>query len=74
MNVYYIRAAIQEKTGVRLSLKDTVKYLLEEKLVTKSQANKMLFPGYTKLFPSELGKGYVSEQNNLIPVDAIIRD
>jgi len=73
MNVNYIRAAIEANTGIRLTLKETVRYLYEERLVTLAQANRMLFPGYTKLFPAEIGKGYVSE-SSIIPVDMIIRD
>lgn len=77
MNVNYIRAAIEYHTGIRLTLKQTVEYLLEEKLVTKAQAAKMRFPGYVNLFPSfsrekqgEIGVGSMAP----LPVDAIVNN
>lgn len=46
MNVYYIRAAIENSTGIRLSLPKTVQYLEEEGLISKAQARKAIFYGY----------------------------
>jgi hypothetical protein len=48
VNLHYIRAAIQARTGIRLSLKDVRRYLVEEKLLTPAQARKYakIFTGY----------------------------
>jgi len=39
VNLHYIRAAIEENTGRRLSLKKVRQLLLEENLITKKQAD-----------------------------------
>ena len=38
INLIYIRAAIEANTGVKLSLEEVRQYLIEEKLITPSQA------------------------------------
>lgn len=50
MNLHYIRAAIFENTGVNLSLERTRDILIEEGMLTRSQANRMIFTGYGELY------------------------
>ena len=38
INLIYIRAAIEAATGIRLSLNEVKRYLLEEGLITPKQA------------------------------------
>jgi len=55
INLIYIRAAIEANTGVRLSLEDVRRYLIEEGLITKTQAKKhaTIFKGYQDYYPAE---------------------
>ena len=41
INLHYIRAAIKANTGKDLSFSEIKKYLVEEGLITKAQANKV---------------------------------
>jgi len=55
INLIYIRAAIEANTGVKLSLEEVRQYLIEEKLITPSQARKhaQIFRGYSEYYDSE---------------------
>lgn len=57
LNLYYIRAAIEAKTGQRLSFDRIRRLLVEEKLISKSElhSNPMahMFNGYGSYFFSE---------------------
>lgn len=48
VNLHYIRAAIEARTGIRLTLEKTRQYLVEEGLLTPAQARKhaKIFSGY----------------------------
>lgn len=52
INLVYIRAAIQAKTGKRLSLERVRELLVEEGLITQKQADTdaIIFRGYGDLF------------------------
>lgn len=52
VNLHYIRAAIEANTGVRLTLKQVRKYLVEEGLLTPAQARKyaQIFTGYQDFY------------------------
>lgn len=52
INLYYIRAAIEANTGIRLSLSEVRTYLLEEGLITQRQADEdaKTFTGYNEMF------------------------
>lgn len=52
INLYYVRAAIEANTGVRLSIKETRQYLLEEGLITQKQADEdsSEFRGYAEFY------------------------
>lgn len=52
INLIYIRAAIEARTGIRLSLPDVRKYLVEENLITTKQArnNSKEFGGYEEFY------------------------
>jgi hypothetical protein len=68
-NLHYIRAAILQHTGVSLTLKQVSKYLIEEGLLTESQAKALVFDNYDSL--------YYNAENNvrnevILPVDKII--
>jgi hypothetical protein len=62
VNLYYIRAAIEARTGIRLTLKEVRKYLVEEKLLTPAQARKFaqVFVGYRDFYEDYTGIGYVA--------------
>ena len=55
INLHYIRAAIEANTGIRLSLPEVRRYLLEEGLITKKQAEEdaTVFTGYGELYGHE---------------------
>ncbi len=55
INLIYIRAAIEANTGVKLSLEEVRQYLIEEKLITPSQAkhHAQIFRGYSEFFDNE---------------------
>jgi len=56
MNLLYIKAAIQQATGVSLTQEQVLKYLVEERLVTKEKARdrSLIFRGYGEFFqPTE---------------------
>ena len=52
INLHYIRAAIEANTGQRLTLERVRELLVEEGLITKSQAerNAQLFTGYSDFY------------------------
>ena len=52
VNLYYIRAAIEEATGIHLSLEKTRQYLVEEGLLTQEEADKYakIFTGYDEFY------------------------
>ena len=52
INLVYIRAAIEAATGVRLSLEDVRRYLIEEGLITTKQAREeaTIFRGYSEFY------------------------
>ena len=52
INLVYIRAAIEAATGVRLSLEDVRRYLIEEGLITQKQAREeaTIFRGYNEFY------------------------
>jgi hypothetical protein len=52
VNLYYVRAAIEANTGIRLSLRKTRQYLIEEGLITtKHDAEE--FRGYSDYYHSD---------------------
>jgi hypothetical protein len=52
INLHYCRAAIEEATGIHLSLEKTRQYLIEEGLITQVQANKYatIFRSYDEFY------------------------
>lgn len=46
MNIHYIRAAVQEKTGIRVELEDLKRILVEERFITPAKAKNIIFRGY----------------------------
>lgn len=50
--MHYVRAAVEDATGIRLSLEDTRRYLVEEGLITQAEADKYakIFVGYAEFF------------------------
>lgn len=52
INLHYCRAAIEDATGIRLSLEKTRQYLIEEGLITQAQADKYatIFSGYDEFY------------------------
>ncbi len=55
MNLLYIRAAIREATGVVLSQEEILTLLVEEGLLTQSQArdDSLVFRGYDEYFKTD---------------------
>jgi hypothetical protein len=60
VNLHYIRAAIEARTGVCLTLKEVRRYLVEEKLLTPAQARKFaqIFTSYADYHEDYTGYGY----------------
>jgi hypothetical protein len=60
VNLHYIRAAIEARTGRCLTLKEIRRYLVEEKLLTPAQARKFarVFTGYGDYHEDYTGYGY----------------
>ena len=78
-NIVYIRAAIEAQTGIRLSLKQTVAYLYQEGMITKSEAKTAIFPGYSALYGTSIDKNVIADDSKLfdksmIPVDKVTDD
>lgn len=67
LNLVYIKAAIEAKTGIRLRLKQVAKYLVEEGFITKDQANKAVFYSYESYNNGDLLTHKTLD--NPIPVD-----
>lgn len=61
INLIYIRAAIEAKTGHRLSLSKVRQLLLEENLITPRQArnNSREFEGYSEFYTSDINDRYI---------------
>lgn len=55
INLNYIRAAIEAKTGIRLKLQQVRQLLIEEGLITQKQAKKYapIFNDYREYFRTE---------------------
>jgi len=55
INLHYVRAAIENGTGIRLSLEEVRALLVEEKLITPYQARNYcpIFKGYTRFFDDD---------------------
>lgn len=65
INIYYIRAAIEAATGVRLSLNETRDILLEEGMITKRQYHEEAAPfhGYDELYQSDIAVRDVADMD-----------
>lgn len=50
MNLTYIRAAIMEATGIKLSIDEVKAYLLSEGMATRTRMDKLTFNGYGAYF------------------------
>jgi hypothetical protein len=50
MNIIYIRAAIEEATGIKLPLKEVKQLLIEEGLVSEAKAKHLIFRGYSEFY------------------------
>lgn len=57
MNIYYIRAAIEAATGIKLTIEQVKSYLVSEGMATKEKLDKLTFTGYEDYF----GHVYVKE-------------
>mgnify|MGYP000861035605 CR=1 FL=1 len=71
-NITYIKEAIKAKTGIELTLQETLNYLLEEKLITQKQAKNAIFRGYNEFYPY-----FYSQDKNVIdtgPKEYKVRD
>jgi len=55
VNLIYIRAAIQQKTGKALPLDDIIDLLVDEGLISEEQAQdeNLIFRGYEEFFETE---------------------
>lgn len=58
INLIYIKAAIEAATGVSLTLEKVRQYLLEEGLITPTQARKeaTIFRGYSEFYDYDYGE------------------
>jgi hypothetical protein len=65
VNLYYIRAAIEAATGIRLTLSKTRQYLKEEGLLTPAQDDEMQeFRGYDEYYWNDGGSHDVTLGND----------
>lgn len=55
-NIYYIKAAILENTGVDVPVEEVKQLLIEEGLLNRHDAEAMIFSGYNNLYPSSSKK------------------
>ena len=76
INLIYIRAAIEANTGVRLTLPKVRQYLVEEGLITKSQARKyaQIRTSYAEFYEDYTGVGYVVPPEELVELTGIYKD
>ena len=76
INLVYIRAAIEAKTGVRLTLPKVRQYLIEEKLITKAQARKyaQIRTNYAEFYEDYTGVGYIVPPEELVELTGIYKD
>jgi hypothetical protein len=65
INLHYIRAAIEANTGVKLTLAEVRRYLVEEKLITPEQArrNAQIFTGYGEFYETDVSSRNTKEDN-----------
>jgi len=63
INLHYIRAAIQQATGTRLTLERTRELLVEEGLITQKQADNDadLFKGYSDYYYTDTAEAAVDD-------------
>lgn len=71
-NLTYIRAAILERTGIKLSVQEVARYLVEEGLLTERKAKSLIFDNYNHLYKTI---GYERKDLEVIkPVDIILSE
>ncbi len=68
VNLIYIRAAILQSTGVKLSLEQVRDYLHEEGLITKKQAENddLIFRGYDEYYGFDEASTTIEEADHYI--------
>lgn len=62
INIHFIRAAIHENTGVKLSLEETRDILIDEGLLTLKQSKGIIFRGYGEFY-----NYFYKQDENLAP-------
>jgi len=74
INLVYVRAAIEQATGIRLSLEKTRQYLVEEGLITPKQAKTeaTIFRGYSDFYEDD--SCYASSKEQIEPEIISIED
>lgn len=73
INLIYIKAAIEEATGVYLSLEEVRRYLLEEGLITPVQARDeaTIFRGYGEFYDHDFSN---YQDDSLLPKELNFND
>ena len=76
INLIYIRAAIRERTGQELSLESIRDLLLEEGMITNSQAQNrdLIFRGYAEYFETDEAAAKMEDPNPFIPKEITNED
>lgn len=76
INLIYIRAAIRERTGQELKLEAVRDYLLEEGLITSSEAadENLIFRGYDEFFETDEASTKIESLEYLIEKEASDED
>ena len=71
INIYYVRAAIEAATGIRLTLHKTRQYLVEEGLISSEKAieDAEAYNRYRQLFRSDGGGDILTENQQDIKDD-----
>lgn len=49
-NIHFIRAAILSNTGINLTLDETMRYLIEEGLLSEAKSKGIIFRGYSAFY------------------------
>lgn len=73
INLHYIRAAIEARTGIHLDLVTVRRYLVEEGLITPYQARRyaQIFTGYADYYEDYTGIGYVKPPEDPEELDSL---
>ncbi len=71
-NLHYIRAAILQATGIALTLDQTLWYLVDEGMISSSEARTIKFDNYRSLYATQSELAASSKADSIKPVDKVV--